>query len=150
MTNKLKSRYNSVLIKNNQLKNMKFLRHGLLSLAGAIWMLSLVSCEKGASGLTNIRVHNASDYDFNNVEINTGHDPTVNFGDILSAATTTYKPFTVAYRYAYVRLFIDDKEFIIQPIDYVGETPLGAGNFTYVLDVVDFEKKNLSITAKED
>ncbi len=100
-------------------------------------------------GATNIRVHNASFYDFENVEINPFNEPT-NFGDVRRGEKTGYQPFEIAYRYAYVRLFIDDKEFIIQPIDYVGETPLGPGKFTYVLKVVDFKNRILDISAVKD
>jgi len=98
---------------------------------------------------TTIRLHNVSEYDFENVEINPGNGPT-QYGDIASGEKTGYHPFERAYRYAYVRLFIAGTEFVIQPIDYVGETPLGPGIFTYELDVVDFENRSLSIAAVED
>jgi len=32
----------------------------------------------------------------------------------------------------------------------VGETPLGSGKFTYVLEVIDFENKHLDIRAIQD
>lgn len=98
---------------------------------------------------TNIRLHNISEYDFQNVEINPLNELT-QFGDLASGAKTGYQPFERAYRYAYVRLFIDGNEFIIQPIDYIGETPLGPGTFTYKIDVVDFENRSLSITTVPD
>ena len=50
----------------------------------------------------------------------------------------------------YVRLFVDENEFIIQPIDFVGETPLGSGKFTYVLEVIDFENRILNIKTSND
>lgn len=98
---------------------------------------------------TNIRLHNISDYDFENVEIHPWNEAT-QYGDIDSGDKTGYEPFERAFRYAYVRLFIGGIEFIIQPIDYVGETPLGPGTFTYELDVVDFENRSLSIAAVDD
>lgn len=94
---------------------------------------------------TNIQLHNVSQFDFQNVEVNTWNDP-VFFSELKSGAKSEFREFEIAYRYAYVRLFINGNEFIIQPIDYVGETPLGPGRFTYVLDVVDFENRALSIS----
>ena len=41
-------------------------------------------------------------------------------------------------------------KFIIQPIDFVGETPLGSGKFTYVLEVIDFENRILNIKTSKD
>jgi hypothetical protein len=59
----------------------------------------------------------------------------VNFGNLNSGQKTEYKIFKKAYRYAYVKLEIDGKTFTLQPIDYVGETVLKNGNYTYQIDV---------------
>ncbi len=104
----------------------------------------LISCNIFGENSTLIRIHNASEYDFLRVEVNTYDEP-INYGTIKSDEKSRYKTFEVAYRYAYVRLFVDENEFIIQPIDFVGETPLGSGKFTYVLEVIDFENRILSI-----
>ncbi len=111
-------------------------------------VLCLLSCDLEKDPI-HIRIRNASQYDFTNVEINTGQG-TSNYGNIKSGEKTNYKPFELAYRYAYIRLIIDNKEFILQPIDYVGETPLGPGRFTYVITVVDFSQKSLGIDAVKD
>ena len=104
----------------------------------------LISCDIFGENSTLIRIHNASEYDFLRVEVNTYDEP-INYGTIKSDEKSRYKTFEVAYRYAYVRLFVDENEFIIQPIDFVGETPLGSGKFTYVLEVIDFENRILNI-----
>ncbi|NIR47311.1 hypothetical protein GWO43_02400 [candidate division KSB1 bacterium] len=122
---------------------------GLLILILAVAFGACDSPIAGDVEATFIRLHNASEYDFKNVEINTCDSP-ADFGDIKSGEKTDYQSFEIAYRYAYVRLFVDSEEFIIQPIDYVGETPLGLGFFTYKLEVVDFENRILNITAIED
>ncbi len=106
--------------------------------------LDLISCDILGNDSTLIRIHNASEYDLLRVEVNTYDEP-INYGTIKSDEKSRYKTFEVAYRYAYVRLFVDENEFIIQPIDFVGETPLGSGKFTYVLEVIDFENRILSI-----
>ena len=109
----------------------------------------LISCDIFGENSTLIRVHNASEYDFLRVEVNTYDEPK-NYGTIKSDEKSRYKTFEVAYRYAYVRLFVDENEFIIQPIDFVGETPLGSGKFTYVLEVIDFENRILNIKTSND
>ena len=63
---------------------------------------------------------------------------------------TCYRSFDTAYNYAYIQIFIDDKEFKLQPIDYVGEQPLGIGNFTYLLDISDYRAGKVSITLQKD
>ena len=39
------------------------------------------------------------------------------------------------YRYGFVELHVDGQRFGLQPIDYVGETVLGGGEFTFRVDV---------------
>lgn len=88
---------------------------------------------------TNIRVLNSSDYDFCNVVINLSEGR--NHGEIKSGENTCYREYDKAYRYAYVSLTIDGEDLVVQPIDYVGETPLGIGYFTYHLDIEEINKK---------
>lgn len=109
----------------------------------------LISCDIFGENSTLIRIHNASEYDFLRVEVNTYDEP-INYGTIKRDEKSRYKTFELAYRYAYVRLFVDENEFIIQPIDFVGETPLGSGKFTYVLEVIDFENRILNIKTSKD
>ena len=99
---------------------------------------------------TNIRVLNSSDYDFCNVVISTTGECR-NHGKIKSGKYTCYREYDKAYNYAYVSLMIDGEDLVIQPIDYVGETPLGIGYFTYHLDVEEINnKKQLSIYTTTD
>jgi heat shock protein HslJ len=42
-----------------------------------------------------------------------------------------------AYSYAYVKVTAGGDEFVLQPIDYVGESLLAPGEYTYVLDVAE-------------
>ncbi len=99
---------------------------------------------------TNIRVFNNSDYDFCNVQISTTAEGR-NHGEIKSGENTCYRIYDEAYNYAYVSLIIDGEDLVIQPIDYVGETLLGVGYFTYHLDVeIINNKKQLSIYATSD
>ena len=73
-----------------------------------------------------------------------------NYGNIKSGKTSCYIPFDQAYGYSFVQLFIGKDEFIIQPIDYVGEPLLDYGNFTYSIDLIDYDTRSLSIIATKD
>lgn len=79
---------------------------------------------------TEIRVRNASNVAYENVIVGDR-----SYGDIEPGAVTDYQNWEQAYRYAYVSLTAEGKPMVIQPIDFVGETPLGAGRFTYVVTV---------------
>lgn len=98
---------------------------------------------------TNIRIQNNSGYEFTSIMVNPYNEP-YNCERIKPGKASCYHGFTTAYNYAYVKLFINGKQFIIQPIDYVGETPLGKGNFTYTISVISFKQGQLGITTTKD
>jgi len=81
----------------------------------------------------NLRVLNNSDYDFKNVTVNS-----VYMGDIKKYHASDYKEFEMAYHYGAVQFEVNDKKFRWQPIDYVGETPLPKGKYTYMISI-DYE-----------
>ncbi len=93
---------------------------------------------------TNIRILNNTKYDFCNVVLDPVSGP-VNCGIVKKGETTCYRSFDTAYNYAYIRFYIGDKEFKLQPIDYVGEEPLGVGKFTYVIDIHDYAAGKMNI-----
>lgn len=100
-------------------------------------------------GKTNLRFRNISTYDFCNVVINPSSGYT-NIGTIMKGETTCYRAFETAYHYGYIHLSINGKEFSMIPTDYVGETPLGAGNFTYLVDIPNINEANVSVTVIAD
>jgi Tfp pilus assembly protein PilP len=114
-----------------------------------ISILALVGCsgddDNNASEI-NIRLSNISQFDFQNIVVNTTTGNT-NFENISYQQTTNYKIFETAYRYAFVELQIDGETYRYQPIDYVGETPLENGNYTYQIGVED---SGLSLILIED
>jgi len=91
---------------------------------------------------TEIRVRNDSTIDFKNVVVGGKK-----YGDIKRGAVTDYQTWEKAYRYSLVTLLADSKPLKIQPEDYVGESQLGNGHFTYVLTIQD---GRLDIRAQED
>lgn len=94
---------------------------------------------------------NISQYDFQNIIVNTTTGNTY-FGDLNSGQKTEYKVFEKAYSYAFVELEIDGKTYTLQPTDYVGETPLENGNYTYQIDANDSQEQygKLSLTLIEE
>ncbi len=117
---------------------------------------SLKACEEHSKDLcnedankTNIRIINASKYDFCNVVVNPSGG-NMNYGIIETGTSTCYRSYDLAYSYAYISLKIGDDTFTFQPIDYVGEPELGTGKFSYTIDVVDSNDAILRITAAAD
>lgn len=95
-----------------------------------------IGCSNGNdnnSSELNIRLSNVSQFDFQNIVVNTSTGNT-DYEDIGPQQKTSYKTFQTAYRYAFVELQIDGETYTLQPIDYVGETPLENGNYTYQID----------------
>jgi hypothetical protein len=73
-----------------------------------------------------IRIANDSGVPLQNVRVND-----IPFGDLPVNGVSRYYALTPAYRYAALRLEVAGKKFEMIPDDYVGETPLGQGSFTY-------------------
>ncbi len=61
------------------------------------------------------------------------------YGAVDSGEESPYRTIEKAYRYAYIEAHAGDETHILQPIDYVGETLLETGRYTYALDLVDGE-----------
>ncbi|MDX1349593.1 MAG: hypothetical protein R3279_05065 [Putridiphycobacter sp.] len=98
---------------------------------------------------TNIRIVNASKYDFCNVSVNSGGTPSL-YGIIESGINTCYHSFDLAYAIADISLVIGDKKFTITPESYIGEQPLGNGKFTYTIDVLNFNSGLLSLKTSKN
>ena len=97
---------------------------------------------------SNIRLKNDSDHAFENVKV-VFPSQEENFGNIESGEVTGYREVKIAYSYAYVEIFIENEKFVLQPIDYVGETTLGQGKFTYVLNV-NLDERSVVLNLLED
>jgi hypothetical protein len=92
---------------------------------------------RAADGDRRIRVRNASTVDFGEVRVFFPDDPAaaVSYGAVKAGAASDYKPVGRAYRYAHIEATAGEREFVLRPIDYVGEAELPAGRFTYVLSI---------------
>ena len=54
------------------------------------------------------------------------------------------------YGYTYADFMIGTDKFVIQPIDFVGETPLEPGRWSYQITIDDYATRSASIRAKRD
>ncbi|MBO0321233.1 hypothetical protein J0X14_02915 [Muricauda sp. CAU 1633] len=114
-------------------------------------LVGLVACSDEDYGPVYIRLSNVSDFDFENIVVSP-YGEQENYGNLAAGEISGYKEFDRAYSYGFIELTIDGETYTIQPIDYVGETPLAQGNYTYQLDVPEFQGQygTLSLTLVED
>ena len=82
----------------------------------------------------NVSVKNTSNKDYANVTISVDCKK-VNYGTIKSGETSCSESYEKIYRYASVKLQIEGKDYQLQPVDFVGETPLVAGKHTYAISI---------------
>ena len=108
---------------------MKKFLSGFLALA-----LLTISCDDRDDDLStvNLRIKNESTLLFEEVQVGDALEQHMNIGpDEFSA----YLEYETAYRYGFVEIKSGEDTYVLQPIDYVGETPLTPGFYTYELDV---------------
>lgn len=82
--------------------------------------------------LANIRIKNVSDLVFDKVQV--GGDEMIH-ENVASEDFSEYLEYETAYRFDFIRIESGTEIFTLQPIDFVGETPLTLGFYTYELDV---------------
>ena len=119
-----------------------------------LFVSSFFSCSNDdgtRSSEIRIRLSNVSAFTFQNIVVNTTTG-NVGFENLNPGQTTNFKTFETAYRYAFVELEIEGKTYTLQPIDYVGETPLENGNYTYQIDANNSQEQygKLSLTLVEE
>lgn len=90
------------------------------------------------SGPVEINIQNKSTVDFDRVVVSFPGQ-TEDYGAVGSGGQSGYRTVEMAYRYAYIEAYVGEKKYILQPIDYTGETLLETGHYTYSLDLVDSE-----------
>jgi len=97
-------------------------------------ILFFISCgsDDDPTGDILIRVENNSTVDFEDLVVGS-----TNYSDVNSGEYSQYRPFEIAYRYNYIELKSEGETFILQPIDFVGETPLTPGQYTYQLNILE-------------
>lgn len=101
-------------------------------------LLSLIggcnSTSTGSGDKVMIRIQNSSPYTMEEVTVGFPEEE-IHYGDIRSREKSTYMEVIEAYRYAYIETVVNEKELVLQPIDYVGESLLDPGLYTYELNL---------------
>ncbi|MGB5228479.1 MAG: hypothetical protein WBN55_09450 [Eudoraea sp.] len=80
----------------------------------------------------NIRIKNDSNINFDEVQVGTNEELYTNTapGDY-----SNYLVYEMAYQYAFVEIKSGEDIYVLQPIDFVGETELPIGFYTYKLNI---------------
>ena len=70
---------------------------------------------------------------------------------IMNGQCTDYEtPTTDVYRYTSVHFRVQTDEFHIQPVDFVGESPLDSGAWSYHLTITDYASRSANVAATRD
>jgi hypothetical protein len=93
---------------------------------------------------SDIRIINASNVDF--VDVVVGG---INYGNVAHGQSTGYQHWKRAYRYSSASFRAAGKVYSLQPIDYVGEKPLGSGKFAYLLKPRENGEAELQVQGDE-
>ncbi len=97
---------------------------------------AVMSCDSpfSPSGDVQVRVANESSFAFGDVEVTFPEDH-VDYGAVASHRASEYRRVEKAFGYALIVVQVGGEELRIQPIDYVGESLLPPGRYTYALNV---------------
>jgi len=79
-----------------------------------------------------VRITNTTNFDFEEVILMTQE-----VGTVLAGESSSFYVFDTAYEYGYVKAMVDCKEYVAQPTDFVGETPLVPGQYSYLVSIFD-------------
>lgn len=80
----------------------------------------------------HIRIKNESNLTYDQVQVGEGDKLHKN---ISPGAFSDYLEYESAYSYAYINITSGDENYILQPHDFVGETLLEPGYYTYALNI---------------
>ncbi len=80
----------------------------------------------------NIRIRNISNINFDRVQVG---EPDKIHENVGTDEFSDYLQYEEAYRYAFIEIQSGAEIYVLQPIDFVGETALPIGLYTYELDV---------------
>lgn len=107
----------------------------------SIVSVAISSCSRdpivATPATAEVRILNDAPWTFTEITVDPSGkfsgDPAFNYGQVDVSGYSGYHSFTNIYRYSWVRLKMDNKTYSLNPIDFVGETPLSAGKYTYKL-----------------
>ncbi len=104
-------------------------------------------CNEDINGI-NIRIRNDTGHDICNLVLNWNQ---YQLGELLEGEESCYYFQDIAYRYpSQYQFYIDDESWGAEAIDFIGETPLDPGYYTYEIYVVDELTKSNSVRFIQD
>jgi len=105
---------------------------------------NLLSSDDG----TRVRLRNASSFELTAVTFASGQ-ASLEYARIAPGETTDYVRVENAYSYGMLDVLVGGQHRRIQPIDFVGESYIGDGKFTYVI-TVDAGTRNPQVALVEE
>lgn len=93
----------------------------------------------------NLRIKNTSAITYESVTVSSD---VYTYTNIASGSYSDYLEFDELYSYSYISILANGETHVLQPIDFVGETPLALGFYTYELNID--ENGNVILTFKVD
>jgi hypothetical protein len=97
------------------------------------------------AAFANIRIKNTGSFTYSSVQVGSEENIHLN---VAPDAYSEYLEYEIAYTYDFIRIEANEETYILQPIDFVGETPLPIGFYTYELAVS--ETGDVQLTFKVD
>lgn len=82
----------------------------------------------------NIRIKNNSSVTFDKVQVGSAESV---HNNVAAGDFSEYLTYEIAYNYAYIEAKSGDETYVLQPFDFVGETPLEIGFYTYELSITE-------------
>lgn len=111
-----------------------------------ILVFSIIGCTDRDDNVdaVNIRVRNVSSFTFDEVVVGEADKIHMN---LASDSYSEYLEYETAYSYAFIEIKSGEETFVLQPIDFVGETELPIGFYTYELNVSEQGDVSLNFVA---
>ncbi len=102
----------------------------------SLLLIFVLSCTDRDDDLTaiNIRIKNVSEVAYARVQV--GAEDKIH-ENVASGEFSEYLEYEEAFRYAFIEIMAEDQTYTLQPIDFVGETPLSLGFYTYELNITE-------------
>lgn len=105
----------------------------ILSFCVYIFILGCSDRDDELNGI-QIRVKNISTLQYDTIQV--GNVDMVHT-NVMPNSYSDYLEYETAYRYAYISISAAGETYVLQPIDFVGETPLPFGYYTYKIGLDD-------------
>ena len=110
----------------------------MLDGSGVVRLVFRAADEPSPTPMTDVmvRVRNDAAVGLERVRVTFPDGSDADYGSLPPGRSSDYRPVVQAYGYSLVRVQpAGGSELTFQPIDFVGETPLPGGRYTYVLSI---------------